>query len=118
MKFKRNENKRVVIVYKDLRCKYRVYVRQLKNEMTFLVVSIKPKHTCTRKYQNHMLTLTWIAEWCMDSFREQPNKPIDVLQKKVKTKWNVNAHVSSLYRVRKRAREIIYGKLDEQYHWL
>ncbi|XP_059432949.1 uncharacterized protein LOC132166186 [Corylus avellana] len=54
----------------------------------------------------------------MDSFREQPNMPIDILQKKVKAKWNVDVHVSSLYRARKRAREIIFGKLDEQYYRL
>jgi hypothetical protein len=44
--------------------------------------------------------------------------PIDVLRKKVKNKWNVDVHVSSLYRARKKARESIYGKLDEQYHHL
>ena len=68
LRFKRNENKRVVIVCKDQRCKYRIYGRQLKNEMTFLLVSLRPKHTYTRKYQNHMLTSTWIANWCMDFF--------------------------------------------------
>jgi hypothetical protein len=44
--------------------------------------------------------------------------PIDVLRKKVKNKWNVDVHVSSLYRARKKARESIYEKLDEQYHRL
>jgi hypothetical protein len=118
LRFKKNELKRIVVVCKDSNCKYRVYGRQLKNEQTFLLVSIKPKHTCTRRYQNHMVTSTWIAEWCMDSFMEQPNMPIDVLRKKVKNKWNVDVHVSSLYRARKKARESIYGKLDEQYHRL
>jgi hypothetical protein len=44
----------------------------------------------------------------MDSFMEQQNMPIDVLRKKVKNKWNVDVHVSSLYRARKKARESIY----------
>jgi hypothetical protein len=118
LRFKKNELKRIVVVCKDSNCKYRVYERQLKNAQTFLLVSIRPKHTCTRRYQNHMVTSTWIAEWCMDSFMEQPNMPIDVLRKKVKNKWNVDVHVSSLYRARKKARESIYGKLDEQYHRL
>jgi hypothetical protein len=43
---------------------------------------------------------------------------IDVLQKKVKAKYNVNVHVSSPYRARKKARKMIYGKEDEQYHRL
>jgi hypothetical protein len=44
--------------------------------------------------------------------------PIDVLRKKVKAKYNVDIHVSSLYRAIKKARETIYGKEDEQYHRL
>ena len=44
--------------------------------------------------------------------------PIDVLQKKVKAKYNVDVYVSSLYRSRKTVRETIYGKEDEQYHQL
>jgi hypothetical protein len=118
LRFKKNEFKRIVVFCKDSNCRYRVYGRQLKNEQTFLLVSIRPKHTYTSWYQNHMVTSNWIAEWCMDSFREQPNMPIDVLCKKVKNKWNVDVHVSSLYRARKKARESIYGKLDEQYHRL
>jgi hypothetical protein len=105
LEFKKNELKRIVMVCKDSKCRYRVYGRQLKNEQTFLLVSIRPKHTCIRRYQNHMVTSTWIAKWCMDSFREQPNMPIDVLRKKVKNKWNVDVHVSSLYRVRKKKKQ-------------
>jgi hypothetical protein len=118
LKFKKNERKRIVVVCKDERCRYRVYGRQLKDEMTFLLVSLRPKHSCNRTYQNHLITSSWIADWCIESFREQPNMPIDVLHKKVKAKYNVDVHVSSLYRARKKARETIYGKEDEQYHRL
>lgn len=52
----------------------------------------------------------------MDSFRDQPNMPIDVLKKKVKKKWNVDVHDSSLYMARKKAQESIFGKLGEQYY--
>jgi hypothetical protein len=104
LKFKKNENKRIMIVCKDLRCEYRVYGRQLKNVMTFLLVSLRPQHTCTRKYQNHMLTSSWIAKWYLDSFREKPNMPIYVLQKKVRAKWNVDLHVISLYMARKKSK--------------
>jgi hypothetical protein len=86
--------------------------------MTFLLVSLRPKHSCNRTYQNHMITSSWIADWCMESFREQPNMTTEVLQKKVKSKYNVDVHVSSLYRARNKAREMIYGKEDKQYHRL
>jgi hypothetical protein len=44
--------------------------------------------------------------------------PINVLKKKVKKKWNVDVHDSSLYRARKKAQESIFGKLGEQYYRL
>jgi hypothetical protein len=52
----------------------------------------------------------------MDYFRDQPNMPINVLNKKVKKKWNVKIHDSSLYRARKKAQQTIYEKLGEQYY--
>lgn len=116
--FKKNERTRVVAVCKDINCNYRVYGRLLKDESSFILVSLRPRHSCTRRYKNHMINSTWIAEWCIDSFRNQPNMPIDVLQKEVKSRWNVDVHVSSLYRAKKKAQNKIYGKLDEQYHRL
>jgi hypothetical protein len=118
LKFKKNEKKMIVVVCKDEMCRYRVYGRQLKNEMTFLLVSLRPKHNYNRTYKNHMITSSWIADWCIESFREQPNMPIEILHKKVNSKYNVDVHVSSLYRARKKARETIYGKEDEQYYRL
>jgi hypothetical protein len=82
--YQKNSRKKLIVVCADKKCKYRVYGRQLKDEETFMLISIKPKHTCARRYKNHLITSNWIAEWCMDSFRDQPNMPIDVLKKKVK----------------------------------
>jgi hypothetical protein len=83
-----------------------------------MLISLRPKHTCTRKYKNHLINSTWIAEWCMDCFKTQPNMLIEVLKKKVKTKWNADVHRSSLHRARKKAQEVIYRKFDEQYYRL
>jgi len=116
--YQKNSRKKLIALYADKKCKYRVYGRQLKDEATFMLILIKPKHTCARRYKNHLITSNWIAEWCMDSFRDQPNMPIDVLKKKVKKKWNVDVHDNSLYRARKKAQESIFGKLGEQYYRL
>jgi hypothetical protein len=69
LEFKRNETKKIIAVCKDKRCKYRVYGKKLMDESTFLLVSLYPKHSCTRRYKNHMINSAWIAEWCMESFR-------------------------------------------------
>jgi hypothetical protein len=60
MEFKKNERKWVMTVCKDIRSKYRVYGRQMKDELTFILISLRPKHTCTRRYKNHMITSTSI----------------------------------------------------------
>ena len=108
------KQKKFITRCKDKKCKYRVYGRTLKNESTFLLVSLIPRHICTRSYKNHMITSDLIAEWCMESFRIQSDLPIKVLRKEVKAKWYVDAHVSSLYRARKKAQQNFFGKLDEQ----
>jgi hypothetical protein len=95
--YQKNSRKKLIVVCADKKCNYRVYGRQLKDEATFMLISIKPKHTCARRYKNYLITSNWIAEWCIDSFRDQLNMPIDVLKKKVKKKWNVDIQDSSLY---------------------
>jgi hypothetical protein len=107
-----------IAVCADKNCKYRVYGRQLKDESTLMLISIRSRHTCSRRYKNYLITSNWVAEGCMDYFRDQSNMPIDVLKKKVKKKWNVEIHDSSLYRARKKAQQTIYGKLGEQYYRL
>jgi hypothetical protein len=69
LEFPKNETGKVTARCKDKKCKYRVYGRKLKDESTFLLASLYPRHTCTRTYKNHMVTSAWIAEWCMKSFR-------------------------------------------------
>ncbi|XP_062176167.1 uncharacterized protein LOC133881254 [Alnus glutinosa] len=116
--YQKNSKSKVIAVYGEKNCKYRVYGRQLKGEATFMLISLRPKHTCARKYKNHLIISKWIAEWCLDNFRDQPNMPVEVLKKKEKKKWNVEIHPGTLYRARKRAQEVIYGKLGERYHRL
>ena len=63
LEFPKNETKKVIARCKDKKCKYKVYRRKLKDESTFLLVSLYPKHTCTGRYKNHMINLAWIAKW-------------------------------------------------------
>lgn len=36
-------------------------------------ILIRPKHTCTRKYKNHVINSKWIADKCIEQFRSQLN---------------------------------------------
>jgi hypothetical protein len=116
--YQKNSKTKCIAVHVDKNCKYRVYGRQMKDESAFMLISIRHRHTCPRRYKNHLITLNLIAECCMDCFKDQTNMPIDVLKKNVKKKWNVEIHHSSLYRARKKAQQTIYRKLGDQYYRL
>jgi hypothetical protein len=66
LEFPRNEAKKVIAVCKDQKCKYMVYGKKLKDEFTFLLLSLYPRHSCTRRYKNHMINSAWIVKRCMD----------------------------------------------------
>jgi hypothetical protein len=68
--YQKNSRKKLIVVCANKKCKYRVYGRQLKDDATFMLISIKPKHTCAKRYKNHLITSNWIVEWCTDSFRD------------------------------------------------
>jgi hypothetical protein len=116
--FKKNDKDRVCIVCKDSHCEYRVYGRQVKGEETFQVRSLKPKHSCLRRYKNNIITSTWITDKLMGEFRTQPDLPIKALQEKVKDNWNVDVNDRKLFRARRKAKSKTFGKLDEQYYQL
>jgi len=84
--YQKNSMTKCIAVCADKNCKYRVYGKQLKDESTFILISIRPRHSCPRRYKNHLITSNMIAEGCMDCFKDHPNMPIDVLKKKVKNK--------------------------------
>jgi hypothetical protein len=44
--------------------------------------------------------------------------PLDVIQNKVKDKWRVDVNPSMMYRVRRKAKLKLYGKLENQYERL
>jgi hypothetical protein len=69
LEFPRNETKKFIARCKDKKCKYMVYGRKLEDESTFLLMSLYPKHTYSRRYKNHMINLAWITEWYIESFR-------------------------------------------------
>ena len=64
LEFLTNKTKKVIALYKDKKCKYTVYGKKLKDESTFLLVSLYPRHLCTRRYKNQMINSAWIAECC------------------------------------------------------
>jgi hypothetical protein len=118
IKFKRGERMRCVCVYRDAKCKYRVYRRKMHDEESFQVKSIQLRPICGRKYRNTIVNSTWIAQKLHDKFRVQLNMPLEVIQHKVKDKWRVDVNPSMMYRARRKVKVKLYGKFENQYERL
>jgi hypothetical protein len=76
---------------------------------------MQSKHICGQKYQNSIVNSTWIAHKLFDKFRIQPNMPLDVIQHKVKEKWCVDVNPSMMYSAKRKAKQKLYGKVEDQY---
>ncbi|XP_059461906.1 uncharacterized protein LOC132190900 [Corylus avellana] len=116
--FKKNERRKSIVVCKDDKCEYRVYAKQVRDEQTFQIRSMQPKHVCGRQYKNSNVNSTWIANKLIEKFQIQPNMPLNVKQHEVKEKWKVDVTPSMMYRARVKACQKIYGKLEDQYSHL
>jgi hypothetical protein len=114
VKFKKNYLAKCVVVCKDTSCKYRIYGHQCKYEESFEVRSFQPVHSCRRKHKNSILK----SKWIVDKFRAQPNMPVKAIVEEVKDRWGVDVKEHRLYRARRLAKDMIRGKMDEQYNKL
>jgi hypothetical protein len=92
-----------------------VYARKMPNEESFQVRSVHSKHICGRKYINTIVNSTWIANKLIDKFKVQPNMPLEVIQNEVKDIWRVDIIPTLMYRTMRKAKQKLYGKLEDQY---
>ena len=88
-------------------CSWRVYGSLVTGEKTFMVKSLNPTHSCTRKYKSSIVTSRWIVDRMVHKFRTQPNYPLKALREDVKEKWNVDVSTRQLYMVRVKAKRQI-----------
>jgi hypothetical protein len=115
VQFKRNYWARCIVVCKDTNCKYMVYGCKCKDEESFEILSLQPKHTCKRKHKNSIVNYRWIANKPIDKFVTHPNIHVSALLGEVKDKWGVDIPDCQLYAAR-RANDRIQGKQIQQYH--
>jgi hypothetical protein len=79
IQFVKNERARCVAVCRDPSCDYRVYGRQMSDEQSFEVRSLRPKHSCTRVYKSSIVNSRWISDKLFDKFKIQPDMPLEVI---------------------------------------
>jgi hypothetical protein len=115
IRFEKNEKAKCVAVCRDPSCEYRVYGRQMADEASFELRSLRPKHTCSWVYKSSIVNSRSILNKLYNNFKIQSDMPLRVIQDEVKRKWNVDVSRSQMYKGRKKAGKRLYGSLGEQY---
>jgi hypothetical protein len=95
-------------VFRDPSYDYRMYGRQIVDEESFEIRSLRPKYSCTRVYKSLIINFVWIVDKLFDKFKIQLDMLIPVIRDEVKRNWNVDVRKSQMYKSRKRARKRIY----------
>jgi hypothetical protein len=66
IQFVKNKRAKCVAVCRDPSCDYRVYGRQMSDEQSFEVRSLRPKHSCTCVYKSSIVNSRWISDNLFD----------------------------------------------------
>jgi hypothetical protein len=66
-------------VCRDPSYDYRVYGRQMVDEESFEIRSLRPKHSCTRVYKSSIVNSRWIANKLFYKFKIQSDMPIPMI---------------------------------------
>ncbi|KAJ4974525.1 hypothetical protein NE237_007699 [Protea cynaroides] len=111
----KNEKARVTAVCASEGCKWRIHALPTSDEVTFMVKSYYPDHTCSRLLKNSNATSTWIATKLASKLRTDPDMKTESIHAALNAKYGINPHKQQLYRARKIARQETEGSFKISY---
>jgi hypothetical protein len=114
IRFKKNYLAKCIVVCRDPGCRFRVYGRKCKDDDSFEIRSLLPKHNCARRHRNSIAKSAWIANKLIDQFKAQPNMPLKAILREVKDKRGFDVNNCQMYKVRRLANDKILGKVKLQ----
>ncbi|KAK8921673.1 hypothetical protein KSP39_PZI020069 [Platanthera zijinensis] len=90
----------------------------MKNQDTWEVRTVKDKHSCSREFNNKLLTAKWLGKRIESKVRENPNVEIKQIVAKVKEKWVVGISKDKASRAKATASASLEGSVEEQYNYM
>lgn len=111
-KQKKNHNLKIELVCKDLKCKWRVYIRKVPHEQTALLRAYMSEHTykSDKKCKNCLACAGWVANVIEEQIRNHKEfKPKDI-QAKIWQQFGVKVSYSTAYTAITICHERIHGK--------
>ena len=64
----------------------------MKDEDTWIVKKLNPKHNCGRRFKNRFASSNWLRKHLVDDVRSDPNVKMSVIKDQVVNKFKV--HIS------------------------
>jgi hypothetical protein len=111
---KKNERKRIVIKCIS-NCPFHMRFSKVEPKTYFVLASYNPDHNCHNTRRIKLIKTSLLAKKLVPLLKHTPHMKIKALKKACKDKWGVMLSSYQLYRVKKKALELIHGAIDEQY---
>ncbi|KAL4581246.1 hypothetical protein LXL04_017456 [Taraxacum kok-saghyz] len=101
---------------KGIRCVFKLWASWMKQERSFQIKGLNEKHTCIREFKHGTLVNpNWIAKQFLKKLSARPRMKCIQIVEDVKKKFLCEVSIGQCFRAKRKALEIINGKLIEHY---
>ncbi|CAH9146031.1 unnamed protein product [Cuscuta epithymum] len=100
-------------------CPFKLYCSWESRRATFVLKSLKGKHTCRRNMKkNKQLKCPWVAREFLEVFKARPHWPAKEIMETVKRAYKVVISRAFAYKVKFNSHKMLHGSMHEHYQKL
>jgi len=111
---KKNEKNKIVVKCQP-KCPFHMMFSRSEPKTYFVLAKYNPNHKCYSTGKFRLIKTALLAKKLIPILKHSSGMKIKDLQSTCKDKWGVMLSHFKLYRVKKKAFELIHGGIDEQY---
>nr|KAJ0207769.1 hypothetical protein LSAT_V11C500254770 [Lactuca sativa] len=101
---------------KGKRCTFKLWASWMNKEKSFQIKGLNNNHTCVREYKHATLVNPdWIAKQFLKKLCVRPKMKAREMKEEIKKKFLCIVSKGQCYRAKRKAQEILTGKLSEHY---
>ncbi|XP_071921828.1 uncharacterized protein [Coffea arabica] len=115
IRFKKNDSNRCKAICRGKRCMWNIYCSVRSDKVTFQIKSMLLTYTCGRTTYHGLASVTYLANKYLEDIRLNPNFNVGDFMIKVHKDLGVSIIPNVWYKVRAKAKEMIYGDVMSQY---
>ena len=111
----RNERKRMLAKCRRKGCDWRIFASPMQGKSTLQIKTFNSTHTCQPKFENTLVTSTYIAKRYFEMLSNNPNWKLKFMKKTVRRECKVDVGNMKLYRAKRKVADMNQGDLGIQY---